>query len=301
MGRQYYNYAGLRIASEIVVPEWSPFEDDVANGNPDVVISLGDALPMGSPVKKHRLIASNEYRLGVPEVGCFRVTGGREIVIDPVREVTPARLRHWLIGSVWGALCYQRGIFLIHASAVMVGEEAVLFCARARGGKSTLAARLSACGHALVSDDLCRLDVPDDRMPVVYPSAPRLKLWRDALEALGSSIDQTEPDQYRSAKFHLVSSAKTQLRPASVRGIYLLDWGDFGIHPLSGIEAFQGFMATSIYRPGLLMSTGQLGYYSRRALTVLQRVPLWALRRPREFAGLGATVELLGSHWSGII
>lgn len=299
MGPRYYNYAGLRVVSEIPLPEWAPFEQTAPLGDPDVVISLDEFPDQEEPVGVRRVVTPSECRLAVPGVGSIRVRNGSEITVSPARGVAPRRLRPWLIGSAWGSLCYQRGLFLIHASAVAVDDEAVLFCARAKGGKSTMAALLNACGYPLVSDDLCHLDIPVDGVPTVYPSAPRLKLWVDALRKLDWSIGHLEPDHSRAGKFHVVRIANTQMEAAPVRGIYLLEWGTFGISRLSGAMALRHFLSASTYRPGLIGSSEQLIRYSSQSMTVLQRVPLWELQRPRDLAATEKTVDLLARHWAG--
>jgi hypothetical protein len=161
-----------------------------------------------------------------------------------------------------------------------------------------MAAELTRRGYPLVSDDLCHLDIPREGVPLVYPSAPRLKLWSDALGQLGWNTERLEPDQSRAGKFHLVEIANTWTQTAPVRGIYLLEWGEFRTSRLSGLAAFRRFLAASTYRPELLASAER---YSTQSLSLLQRVPLWELRRPLDLAATGETVSLLASHWSGVV
>lgn len=298
MDPRYYNYAGLRVASQLPLPEWAPFEQATLDGDPHVVISLDEVLTHDPTVREQRVVTASECRFVVPGVGAFRVSGGREIVVAPARGVAPRHLRPWLIGSAWGSLCYQRGLFLIHASAVLVDEQAVLFCAPAKGGKSTLAAQWNARGYALISDDLCHLNIPAQGVPIVYPSAPRLKLWSDALGELGWNTSHLDPDPSRAGKFHVIRTANSHLRPTPVRAIYLLKWGEFCIRPLSGLNALRRFLAAATYRPGLLGSMEQVSQYSSQSMKVLQRVPVWELQRPRELTTMGNTADLLASHWA---
>ena len=298
MNCRYYEYASLRIASEIPLPEWAPFEQTSQAGDPDVVISIDEVpdhdLAAGG---NRRVITADECRFLVPGVGRFRVHDGRAIVVAPARGAALHQLRPWLIGSAWGSLCYQRGLFFIHASAVLVDHEAVLFCAKSNGGKSTIAAQLNTRGHALLSDDLCHLDIPAHGLPTVYPSAPRLKLWSDTLDQLGWTED-LEPDHIRTGKFHVTRTSYGLAHPAPVRGIYLLEWGEFRIHRLSGLTALSRFLSASTYRAKLLESTGQFSRHSSRSMTLLQRVPVWELRRPRDLAVMPKATDLLASHWS---
>jgi hypothetical protein len=290
--RRYYEYAGLRVASEVPLPEWAAFERAAPAGDPDVVISL-------SRDPDERAATAVERRFAIPKIGSFRVSNGSRIIVTPAEGVAPRQFRPWLIGSAWGSLCYQRGLLLLHASAVMVNDEAVLFCAPAKGGKSTMAAQLNGRGYALVSDDLCHLDISADGTPRVHPAAPRLKLWSDALQQLGWSQGNAEPDPARAGKYHLSEIAHTRMQPAAVREIYVLEWGEFGVSRLSGLTALQRFLAASTYRPGFLDSAEQLSQYSRQSLSVLQRVPIWELRRPRDLAATEKTLASLASRWAG--
>lgn len=299
MEARRYIYTGLRVVSELPLPEWASFEQAMPAGDPDVVISL-DEVPDrdAEPTVYERTVTPDECRFFVPGTGHFRVSGGREIVIAPARGAAAHQLRPWLIGSAWASLCYQRGLFLIHASAVLVDGEAVLFCARAKGGKSTLAAQLNTRGYGLVSDDLCRLDLPADGPPLVYASMPRLKLWSDTLAQLGWSTRHLEPDSSRAGKFHVSLEAANLVEPSPVRAIYLLEWGELAIRRLSGMTALGRFLAAATYRGKLLESAGQLSRHSNRSMTMLQRVPVWELRRPRDLAAFAQAADLLANHWS---
>jgi hypothetical protein len=299
---RHYLFAGLRIASEIPLPEWVAFEDPSPAGEPQACISIeeqpieekqGAETPAGDDPGS---VTTREYRSFVPGLGCFRVLDGRRILVAPLEGANPQQFRPWLTGSAWAALCYQRGMFLIHASGVMAGDSAVLFCARTKGGKSTMAAQMHARGHALVSDDLCNLDIPGVGTPVVFPSTPRFKLWKDALGEIGWNTESLEPDRARAGKFHALRTTNSLPGRAPLRAIYLLTWGEFGLRRLSGLSGLRNFLSASTYRAKLVEGTGHLGRHTNQSLELLQRVPLWELRRPRDLEALGRSATLLAEH-----
>ena len=76
------------------------------------------------------------------------------------------------------------GDVLLHAAAVMIGDEVIALCAPCGVGKSSLAALLVCGGADLVADDILAVE---DRIDGIYarPQLPELKLWGDSLEALG--------------------------------------------------------------------------------------------------------------------
>jgi hypothetical protein len=295
--RRHYLFAGLRIGSEIPLPEWAAFEDPSPAGEPQVHILIEeDRGTDASAEGELRAITAREYRSFVPGLGSFRVLDGRRILVAPLKGGTPQQFRPWLTGSAWAALCYQRGMFLIHASGVMAGDSAVLFCARTKGGKSTMAAQMHARGHALVSDDLCNLDIPGKGVPVVFPSTPRFKLWKDALGEIGWNTERMEPDHTRAGKFHALRTTNNLLERAPLRAIYLLTWGEFGLRRLSGLNALRHFLSASTYRAKLMEETEHLGRHTNQSLELLRRVPLWELRRPRDLETLGHSATLLAKH-----
>jgi hypothetical protein len=289
----------VSVASELELPEWSQCEQISGWGAPDVVIGVEPSDQTESPrFQQLPLITSGEYRLRVPEVGHFHVRDGREIQVSLVPAAGPAKVRPWLLGPVWGALCYQRGFFMVHASAVRIDNEAVLFCGRAGRGKSTLAAQLGTRGYSLVSDDLCRLDLPAQCAPVVYPSPPRMKLWSDALRELGWTNRELAPDHLHDGKFHLSLAGPGFAQPLPVRAAYLLAWGELSVCELHGLSALRAFLAAAAWRMRLLKSMDCVGLHSSRCMEFLRHVPLSELTRPRDFAASSATLDFLDSHWS---
>lgn len=300
-GFRHYTHSGLRVASEIALPEWSGCEETGQWKAPDVVFRV---LPSGDTrADRHRRqrVSATEYSLRVPEVGSFFASGGCEVNVEPMPSADLTYVRPWLYGPIWAAVCYQRGLSLVHASAVQIDGEAVLFCGAAGRGKSTLAVQLDACGYPLVCDDLCRLDLPPQGPPIIYPTPSRVKLWSDALAELGWS-DRAEltPDHLRPGKFHfqLHEQAGNATgcgpgQPLPVRAAYVLGWGDFSVRELRGINAFQSFLGAASYRIPILDAMGQLEHHSRRYMEFLRRVPLAELTRPKDFQASGRTLEFL--------
>jgi hypothetical protein len=296
----FYSYAGLVVQSQLCVPEWAAFECRQSRPDPDVQISIhADGNGYLPEFFREEITEGGIYRFLVPTVGQFDVQEGRTIGVTPAPGASHGRIRPWLIGSAWAALCHQRGLFLTHASAVLVGRAAVLFCARAKRGKSTIAAELNRRGYRLISDDFCRLEIPGQGTPIVYPSAPRIKLWADAIERLGWRAEHLEPDHARAGKFHATPKLVSSAGPLPVSNIYLLEWANkIEINLLSGTMALQRFVAASIYRPTLVEQTGKLGDHMRQSIRLLQRVPIWELSRPHDPGSIERGIDALEEQWS---
>jgi hypothetical protein len=81
-------------------------------------------------------------------------------------------------GALLATHLLLRNELVLHASAVRVGDQALAFVGRSGMGKSTLATALCNQGHALVSDDLLRVDAE----LLTYPGATETRLRPSARE-----------------------------------------------------------------------------------------------------------------------
>ena len=114
----------------------------------------------------------------------FLVEGGETIRYEAADGVGAADLRLFLLGTAWPVLALQRGLLPIHASAVANGANVHAFVGAAAAGKSTLAAALSARGHAFFADDVVILD-PERFDEATCYRYEDLKLWPKGLALVG--------------------------------------------------------------------------------------------------------------------
>lgn len=329
MHRRYYSYAGLNVTSELALPEWAEFEQPQPTGDMDVVITLAGALDPDltlqgeqSPANRSRdrnseiaspstlamtpVITADEFRLHVPETGDYYVHHGREIVVTPAVGAGAREVRLFLLGTAWGALCYQRGALSLHASVVQLGNGAIAFCGPTGSGKSTIAAWMLARGARLVGDDLCRFEIAG-REAHVFPAAPRLKLWRDALDRMGRTTDDLERDHFRMDKFHLPAVRGEQYFRAAVQtplrlhAIYLLEWGETGLTRLTGTTALRRLVQAATYRGELLEPMGRLAEHWQRCADLARSAPIFRFARPRDWNAMEGAIASLVMHAQNIL
>lgn len=296
MAEWNYRYAGLNIISALPLPEWAIFEQAGPPAEVDVRITLQSGRPGSISQPVDTWITPDEYCFSIPEAGDYRVARGREIIITPAAETGQAELRLFLLGTAWGALCYQRGLLALHTSVIRVNEQAIAFCGAAGAGKSSLAAGLVARGYPLIGDDLCCFDFAAGG-PQVYPSAPRLKLWREALTNLGWQDDHLTRDHFRLDKFHKELAGCDAHKSVPVRALYLLEWGNLSLTRLTGLKALRRLVAAATYRPGLLEPLGRVGAYWEQCAQLARAVSIFELRRPRDWAMMTAAIDLLLQNW----
>lgn len=289
----HYRYAGLSVASDLCLPEWQIFMAAQPCHTADVEIRL-ESTP--SEPYSPRLTAE-EYRFAIPEVGDYWVEGGRLIRIVMHPNAGEREVRLFLLGSAWGALCYQRGLLVLHSSVVEVNGQAVAFCGASGAGKSSLAAWLVTHGYRLIADDLCHFDLSGVK-PNVYQAAPRMKLWDSALHNLGWERENLERDHFRMEKFHVStqnekSILETQVidAPISVRAIYLLGWGETNIVRLTGLAALYQLVEAATYRGELLEPMGAIAAHWQRCAEVARQVAIFRFTRPAEWSMMDLAMQ----------
>lgn len=157
-------------------------------------------------------------------IGTFRLRQGCEIIVDPVPGVDERLLRLYLQGRVLGALLHQRGMLVLHGSAVAFDGIAVAFLGYSGSGKSTAAASMNAKDCPIVADDLVVIDVIDNT-PMVYPAFPKLKLWPEVAESLGYKLDALPYVNPKTSKRTASLALGFSLEPLPLRRIYILEKG----------------------------------------------------------------------------
>lgn len=89
----------------------------------------------------------------------------------------------YFLGPVLSYVLRHRGVLALHASAVVVNEQALAFCGFGGAGKSTLAAAFAAAGYAVLSDDVVALREQAGHL-FAFPASNYLRVWDDSARAL---------------------------------------------------------------------------------------------------------------------
>jgi hypothetical protein len=217
---------GWRVRSDIVLADAPPWN---GQDHPyDVTVRLADVPPLKGP-----LVAETPFlqiredglcRLDIPEAATYLIQEGREVIIAPKDDASPAEIQTFLVSVVLAILAHQRGLFPLHAAAVSVDGAAVLLAGPSHTGKSTLAAAFARRGHAVLADDVSVVEISATQAPVLHPSVPTVRLWRDSVEALDVSCVSLAHNRRGQEKYHVpFAAAGTPVLPrVPLRMIYLL-------------------------------------------------------------------------------
>lgn len=299
-----YSLAGMRLESEIPLPEL-PCLDPIAPAAESVRIRRGPVafrLTGAVEIDPDCLATNSEFLLRIPGVARYRVSKGREIVVDAAEHALPIDVRAYLLGSVFSVLCHQRGLLPLHGSAVRYREGIAAFLGESGDGKSSLAAHLAALGRTVVADDICLVEIERAGPAAVIPSAPWLKLWRASLNQLGRRADDldqvfSEDEKYR---LPLDSSALTgsmyRSEPLSVL-IFLerspaAGAGQVQLLELPRLQAMSRLMSLT-HQAFLIEALGVREAHFMRCGKVLSGAKAYRLVRPWGFEYMDETVALI--------
>lgn len=221
MSFHYYIY-GLPVSSSRPV---SLLDEHAAMPGGTAVIWTTDAAATAEPELDWIPAAANESRPGkrltifsaVTSEGTYHklyfITehGTLQAVISPDQSTVwmihdPAEpesnLDSYLVGTVLGCVLRLRGVLCLHASAVNIDGQAVIFLGRKKSGKSTTAAAFAKLGYKVLSDDISALSVKNDRF-YIQPGYPKVRLRPRSLAVIhpGTKIDYVSVYSHRDSRY----------------------------------------------------------------------------------------------------
>ncbi|HZZ87811.1 MAG TPA: hypothetical protein VFE13_05695 [Caulobacteraceae bacterium] len=299
-----YRIAGLKVRSDIEMPG---LHADPTAGEPDIGI-CSDTTPVSLPGATAKgptwSMSDDQLLIRVPGIARYLLSEGRTIIYQPEPQAEPQDVAAFLTGTVFGILMQQRGLAVLHASSVKVGDCAVLFMGASGAGKSTLAAALVQRGYPLVTDDVCVIDFGGAGAPRVLPDARWPKLWINAIERLELAGHPAKAVRGQLAKFHVDLGLPDSGPEALPCGpVYALREA---IGPLrAGIERPNVVDAALLlrlgaYRGRLVKQMRQNELYLRLAAAIGNRGGVFHLTRELDFGRMPAVVDELERHWAQV-
>lgn len=291
---------GWRVRTPLALDELPAWTGD--DRPPDVVVSIG-SFPVTVEGEIHRgpflaIGSRGVCHVTIAGVARYAVEDGNSVMIDPILPLDAPDIRTFLLGSVLGILCHQRGLLPLHASAVQIGDTAVAFAGQSGAGKSTLAATLVARGHRLLADDIVAVDTRAPGGPIVLPSFSRMKLWRDSLSAMGAM--QAGLTRVRSGleKFQ-IAVPEFDTSPVRLASVYGLATARPSFEP--GIQRLSGHLATAVlsnnvYRANVAQMIGKQGNVFAALIRLARGAPTWMLTRPQDLGALDELAQRVEAH-----
>ena len=299
--RQCYTLNGLRISSELPLPELS--SDPHGFCAPQISIRMQKLPETASKEIEncHDNQATNQsYLMHIPGVAHYLISNGEEILVNPVSGSSKQEVRLFLLGSAFGVLLHQRGILPLHASAIKVDNRCIAFIGDSGAGKSTLAAFLHKKGYPVISDDVCAISFDENGMPLAWPGFPRLKLWSDALQSLQYNPETLVRDSVQEDKYHISLCDEAVSNPLPLTDIYELNENKNGqpngIEPLQGQSAMR-ILLNNVYRAELLNTNQMRINIFQHCATIASSTNIFRFSREKGFDKMDKILLQLQTHW----
>jgi hypothetical protein len=286
----FYSAYGLAINSELELPGVLP-----AAAGDDMTVRVG-AIEKQPPEdfgpNGYYEVNEREAFYWWDGVGRFHVANGDSIVVDPAPGADRREILSLILGPFIAIIMHQRGRLVLHGSGVEVDGGVIAFIADSGGGKSTTAAAFMAAGYPVVSDDLLPIELDVEGAPLVYPGGTQIKLWPEAIEAIGR-----DPEGLprvigpRDKRMLGVDERLAGSTPIPLRAIYVLRISDaLAIEPLAPNEALVELARNSFVAP-LVDQMGTSKRHFMQLAELVRRVPVISLERPLRLEMLGEVVK----------
>ena len=287
-----YNYQlyGIFVASEFRlfgIKESTFKETKIA-----VKIKAGKLTPppkdLPNTLYKPASVANQElYYLNIMDIAQYQINGKMEVIIDIAEGSNEKDAMAFFFDTVLTVLLLKHHKFVFHASAVKGPKGAVLICAPAGGGKSTLATVLLNKGFQLIEDDRCLLHWEEKEGQLMIKNyLPTIDLWPDVtkiaqksgeLKSLGKIRDNIRKIRYDAS--HIVV---TDAVP--VQRIFLINMTNLEdeitqkqIKGLAKVNIVKNFTHLGYLVPIVSHPKAQFEYLSKMVTTV----PIFMINRSR--------------------
>jgi hypothetical protein len=219
----HYKAFGLDIHSEILFQELAVNESD----KPDLMILEGEFEDIQGKFvvqgKDFKITEDTIYRYW-DDIGRFKITNGNKIIVDPASGVNDVVLRSFILGTVMASLLYQRGLFVLHASAVNINNRVIAFLGNKGYGKSTMAMTFYLEGYPVIADDYIVME--PDNFPFVYPGYPSLRLSFKARDHGNFSRERVYHNETDMDKIHVGAHKNYSSDQIPLKKLYVLERGE---------------------------------------------------------------------------
>lgn len=202
-------------------------------------------------------------------------------------EADQSTIDHFVDDHVAPRVIAADGALVVHASAVVVGGQMVIFIGDTGAGKSTFAASMHAAGHTLLGDDAVVLSETEAGVigEVVYPS---LRLFRKSIDHVFAGKVETTPMAFYSDKLHVATPGLGAFEPVQypLGAVFYLGETEAGVllQPMFPSDACIGLIENSFaldpadHRAAVVRMA--------KGARIAAAVPCYELLYPRDFSSL---------------
>jgi hypothetical protein len=219
---------------------------------------------------------------------------GKLVLWRKLQEVSNEVFFTYFLGQVLSYCLLTRGIEPLHATAMVVGDQAVAFLGDSGAGKSTLAATFLQKGYTLLTDDVLALEFRDESV-WVWPGIARVKLNPDSADAVFCGSRSIPMNNFTTKMIFALNDSQHGNREVPLRALYVLPHkpskSRIMVRRLSGRSSFlpivQNTFNDTVLHPDRLKQ--QFAFAGRLA----SLIPIKRLSYPRRLDMLPAVADAI--------
>ena len=234
--------------------------------------------------------------IGIQDVAEFEVKGGMQIRIWPAAGAKQKDIEIFLFGPAWAALCHQRGLLPLHASAILTGGAITAFAGHCGTGKSTTAACMSSLGYQVVADDILPVSFNQNIEPGAWPYLRRLKLQNDSIKRLALTPTEPVSEALDKEKYFVRPKFVADDKWSRLEQLYLLEIdpsaSSISIDRITGLDAVR-VLIDQTYHFQFVLGSGRFREHLELCVQLASKIHVYRLRRPPSFdigEGLGSLI-----------
>ncbi len=294
MTKYYYKAYGLIIESALELPEMVKADE---KSKIDIKIKFGTVPEeLCNAVEKGVCYQAgkDEFLLKVRNIGKYMVTGGNEIVIEPVSDELKEEIRLFLLGSALGAMLHQRGMLVLHGSSVCINGKGVVFVGNSGVGKSTTAAAFAKKGYKIMSDDITCINIIDG-IPYIIPGFPNIKLWDDAARNFGEDVETLTRVRKELKKYRIGVQESYIDETIPISKVVTLSFINENGIKCSKIESLEKIeqLIKNTYRFKYLSAQGGKGEHFKQCAATASKIEMYKIERDKEKFSHDELIEIV--------
>ena len=221
----------------------------------------------------------------------YVVSDGRNITIIAQKDSDPRLESLALQGVILAAVMSQRGMMVLHASAIEINGKGIVVIGDKGQGKTTLALKLLSSGGRLLSDDVTALSFEQGRA-MIQPGPPVVKAWPDSLEYTGVDphccpklFDETDK------RLYCLPASQASATPVELNRLFFLqDAESMRLRKMGGAEKMM-YLGASVYLSRFegLRSEEEIGRDFSFSALLANYCNTYVIERPRRLGFLEET------------
>lgn len=234
---------------------------------------------------------AKKFSLFIPNVANFiALPEDHCIIVEKKNPNLSQEILHtWLLETVLAYNLQYHGYLVLHGSAVLIQDKAVIFSGQSGAGKSTLARAFLQKNHPFITDDLVVIQRNSQDQYCILPGPKQLKLWKDAMCHFKQNIANAEPIHMKTEKYAIPAPNLCEGTMIPIKAFYEL-------HPvvnapaqfcetLDAVQSVKTIMQNA-YRYFMLKPLGKLPNFLADCSGLAQQIGVRTLFRTQDFQDL---------------